>query len=139
MDKSNTLRTLKKYTMVIALIVVLIFFACTTGGKILFPQNITNLLSQNAYVFVLGVGMLLCILTGGNVDLAVGSVLCFAAAVGSTLMSKGVSPFISVVVMLLVGLLVGIWQGFWIAYIKVPPFMATLWYVCLQGTVKRCP
>ncbi|MCR5234332.1 MAG: sugar ABC transporter permease [Lachnospiraceae bacterium] len=126
MDKSNTLRTLKKYTMVIALVVVLIFFACTTGGKILFPQNITNLLSQNAYVFVLGVGMLLCILTGGNIDLAVGSVLCFAAAVGSTLMNKGVSPFISVIVMLLFGLLVGIWQGFWIAYIKVPPFMATL-------------
>ncbi len=70
--------------------------------------------------------MLLCILTGGNIDLAVGSVLCFAAAVGSTLMDKGVSPVIGVIVMILFGLLVGIWQGFWIAYIKVPPFIATL-------------
>ena len=70
--------------------------------------------------------MLLCILTGGNIDLAVGSVLCFAAAAGSTLMNKGASPVVGVLVMILVGLLVGIWQGFWIAYIKVPPFIATL-------------
>ena len=126
MDKTNVLMTLKKYTMVIALVLVIILFAIGTKGSILLPQNITNLLSQNAYVFVLGVGMLLCILTGGNIDLAVGSVLCFAAAVGSTLMDKGVSPVIGVIVMILFGLLVGIWQGFWIAYIKVPPFIATL-------------
>ena len=126
MEKSSVALTLKKYTMVIALVVVFIIFAVATQGKILFPQNITNLLSQNTYVFVLGVGMLLCILTGGNIDLAVGSVLCFAAAVGSSMMNKGVSPVVGVLVMILVGLLVGIWQGFWIAYIKVPPFIATL-------------
>ena len=67
--------TLKKYTMVIALVAVFLIFTASTGGKILYPQNITNLLSQNTYVFVLGVGMLLCILTGGNIDLSVGSVL----------------------------------------------------------------
>ena len=126
MEKSSISMTLKKYTMVIALVAVFILFAIGTKGSILLPQNITNLLSQNTYAFVLGVGMLLCILTGGNIDLAVGSVLCFAAAVGSFLMNKGVSAFVSVVVMVLVGLLVGIWQGFWIAYIKVPPFIATL-------------
>ena len=126
MEKSSIALTLKKYTMVIALVVVFIIFAVATGGKIVYPQNITNLLSQNTYVFVLGVGMLLCILTGGNIDLAVGSVLCFAAAVGSSMMNKGISPVIGVLVMILVGLLVGIWQGFWIAYIKVPPFIATL-------------
>ncbi len=126
MEKSSISMTLKKYTMVIALVAVFILFAIGTKGSILLPQNITNLLSQNTYAFVLGVGMLLCILTGGNIDLAVGSVLCFAAAVGSYLMNKGVSAVVSVIVMVLVGLLVGIWQGFWIAYIKVPPFIATL-------------
>ena len=60
---------LKKYTMVIALILVLIFFQIGTGGKILFAQNVNSLISQNAYVFVLATGMLLCILTGGNIDL----------------------------------------------------------------------
>ena len=102
MDKTNITMTLKKYTMTIALVVVIIFFSIMTKGSILLPQNINNLFSQNAYVFVLAVGMLLCILTGGNIDLAVGSVLCFAAAVGSTMMNKGVSPVIGVLVMILV-------------------------------------
>ncbi len=77
---------LKKYTMVIALVVVALFFQHQTGGSILLPQNINNLISQNAYVFVLAAGMLLCILTGGNIDLACGSVVCFVGGIGAVLM-----------------------------------------------------
>ncbi len=117
---------LKKYTMVIALIAVMIFFQITTGGNILLPQNINNLISQNAYVFVLAAGMLLCILTGGNIDLACGSVICFVGGIGAVLMDKNINVWVAVIVMLVGGLLVGAWQGFWIAYVKVPPFIATL-------------
>ncbi len=117
---------LKKYTMVFALIAVVIFFYANTGGKILLPQNINNLISQNAYVFVLAAGMLLCILTGGNIDLAVGSVVCFVGGIGAVIMDKDINIWVAVAVMLIGGLLVGAWQGFWIAYVKVPPFIATL-------------
>ena len=117
---------LKKYTMVIALIVVMIFFQVKTGGNILLPQNINNLISQNAYVFVLAAGMLLCILTGGNIDLSVGSVVCFVGGIGAVMMSKGMNVWFAVLVMLFVGVLVGAWQAFWVAYINVPPFIATL-------------
>ena len=55
----------KKYTMILVLILVTAFFAWQTEGKILLPQNINNLIAQNAYVFVLATGMLLCILTLG--------------------------------------------------------------------------
>lgn len=117
---------LKKYTMVIALILVLIFFQIGTGGKILFAQNVNSLISQNAYVFVLATGMLLCILTGGNIDLSVGSVVCFTGGIGAVLMANGTNMVLAVIVMLVIGLLVGMFQGFWIAYVKVPPFIATL-------------
>ena len=116
----------QKYTMVIALVVVVIFFAIATGGGSLKPGSINNLISQNGYVFVLASGMLLCILTGGNIDLSVGSVVCFSAAVGCVLMDKGVNMWIVVLVMLAIGLLIGIFQGFWIAKIRVPAFIATL-------------
>ena len=116
----------KKYFMVFALVVVIIIFQAATGGKMLLPQNVNNLISQNAYVFVLAAGMLLCILTGGNIDLAVGSVVCFIGAIGAVMMDKDISMIFAVVVMLIGGLLVGAWQGFWIAYLKVPPFIATL-------------
>ena len=117
---------LKKYTMVFALVLVTIFFYWQTSGKILLPQNINNLISQNAYVFVLSAGMLLCILTGGNIDLAVGSVVCFVGGIGAVMMDKNLNVWFAVTVMIIGGLLVGAWQGFWIAYIKVPPFIATL-------------
>ena len=116
----------KKYTMVLALVVVAVFFSFTTGGRILYPQNINNLISQNGYVFVLASGMLLCILTGGNIDLAVGSVVCFTGAIGAVLMANGVNLGIAVLVMLLVGLAIGAFQGFWIAKVYVPAFIATL-------------
>ena len=100
---------LKKYMMLIALVAVVIFFNTATGGKALFAQNITNLIAQNAYVFVLATGMLLCILTGGNIDLAVGSVVCFAGGVGAIMMDKSIPWPVAVIVMLVMGLLIGMW------------------------------
>ncbi len=126
MEKVSVSTILRKYTMIIALVLVVIFFQIMTEGKILFPQNVNNLISQNAYVFVLATGMLLCILTGGNIDLSVGSVVCFAGGVGAAMMDKNVNIWAAVLTMLIIGLLVGMWQGFWIAYVKVPPFIATL-------------
>ena len=70
--------------------------------------------------------MLLCILTGGNIDLSVGSIVCFVGGIGAVMMSNGNNMILAVIVMLVIGLLVGMFQGFWIAYIKVPPFIATL-------------
>lgn len=122
----NIKDVLKKYTMVFALVAVIIFFQISTGGMMLLPQNVNNLISQNAYVFVLAAGMLLCILTGGNIDLACGSVVCFIGGIGAVMMDKDINMIFAVIVMLVGGLLVGAWQGFWIAYLKVPPFIATL-------------
>ncbi len=126
MKSGGVVGFIKKNTMVIALVLVVIFFSVGTQGKILYAQNINNLISQNGYVFVLAAGMLLCILTGGNIDLAVGSVVCFTGAIGAVMMSKNMPALLAVLVMLLVGLAIGMFQGFWIAWISVPPFIATL-------------
>ena len=126
MTSSKVFAFLKKNMMLIALVIVVIFFNYQTDGRALYAQNITNLIAQNAYVFVLATGMLLCILTGGNIDLAVGSVVCFAGGVGAIMMDKNIPWPVAVVSMLIMGLLIGMWQGFWIAFVKVPPFIATL-------------
>ena len=127
MDKAKLMSGVKKYTMIIVLILVTLFFTWQTGGKILLPQNVSNLISQNAYVFVLASGMLLCILTGGNIDLSVGSVVCFVGAVGATLMENSKwNPIAATIMMLVVGIAIGAWQAFWIAYVHVPPFIVTL-------------
>ena len=123
MNKKKVMQFVQKYTMVLVLVLVSLFFAVQTNGKILLPQNINNLFAQNAYVFVLATGMLLCILTGGNIDLSVGSVVCF---IGAVMMSKGANMWVAVLAMLVIGLAIGAWQAFWIAYVKVPPFITTL-------------
>ena len=122
----NTKKLLKKYTMTIALVVVFAMFAIFTNGKILLAQNISNLLLQNAYVLVMACGMLLCILTGGNVDLSVGSTLCLVGAISAQFMSAGLNPILTIILCLLIALLIGVWQGFLIGYVHIPPFICTL-------------
>lgn len=125
MDKLKGI--LKNNTMLIALIVVTAFFTIQTSGTLLVPQNVTNLIAQNGYVVVLAVGMLMCILTGGNIDLSVGSVVALVGALSGTLIvNKGLNIGVSIIICLVVGILIGIWQGFWIAYIRIPAFIVTL-------------
>lgn len=118
---------IRQYVMVIALIVVIILFQILTKGVLLKPLNISNLISQNAYILILAIGMLLCILTGGNVDLSVGSVAGFVGAISATMMLKMNVPVLpTIIVSIILGLIIGCWQGFWIAYVGVPAFIATL-------------
>lgn len=125
--RSTILSGLRQYSMLIALLVVMIIFQFTTNGILLVPQNVSNLILQNAYVVVLAVGMLLCILTGGNIDLSVGSVVGLIGAVAGTLIiEKKMHPVLGIAIALLVGIIIGMWHGMWIAYVKIPPFIVTL-------------
>ena len=127
MNNDSVLGFIKKNTMIIVLIAVVAFFAWQTKGAILMPMNVSNLISQNAYVFVLATGMLLCILTGGNIDLSVGSVVCFVGAVGAVLMiNMNVPVWAAILIMIVIGTAIGAFQGFWIAFVRIPPFIVTL-------------
>ena len=92
-----------------------------------------------AYVFILATGMLFCILTGGNIDLSVGSVVCFVAAVGGKMMVlNSMNPYLTMIVMLLVGIAIGAWQGFWIAYVRIPPvYCYSGRYACFSWPFQR--
>lgn len=127
MSSSKVKEILKDNTMLIALLVITIIFAISTNGVLLLPQNISNLIAQNGYVVILAIGMLMCILTGGNVDLSVGSVVALIGALAGKLMvTTGLNIYLSIIICLIVGLVIGAWQGFWIAYIRIPAFIATL-------------
>lgn len=133
----NANKFVKKYTMVLALLVVFVFFTYLTGGRLLLAQNISNLLLQNAYVLIMACGMLLCILTGGNVDLSVGSTLCLSAALSAKLLSVGTNPFFAILLSLAVACIIGVWQGWLIGYVHIPPFICTLAGMFLFRGVAR--
>ncbi len=118
---------LKQYMMLLTLLAILLFFQVLTNGVLLKPMNVSNLVFQNAYVVILAVGMLLCILTGGNIDLSVGSVVAvIGACAGTFIISWQWNPHLSILLCLLIGIAIGMWQGFWIAYMRIPAFIVTL-------------
>lgn len=117
---------LKSYVMLLVLVVIVLLFQAITGGTLLTSTNVFNLINQNAYIMILAIGMLLCILTGGNVDLSVGSVIGFSGATMATMMQNGINPYLALLAGLAIGIFVGAWNGFWIAYIKIPPFITTM-------------
>ncbi len=130
-DTQNLKKTLKGNTMIFILLAVMLFFdiliRAMNKGSLFAPDNITNLINQNAWVVILATGMLLCILTGGNIDLSVGSVICLVGAVAGILIVNLGWPVIpSIIICLIVGTAIGAWHGFFIAYIHIPPFICTL-------------
>ncbi|ADY13793.1 multiple monosaccharide ABC transporter permease [Sphaerochaeta globosa] len=123
--------TVKKNSMLIVLLATMLLFqvliSSSGRGSLFAPSNISNLISQNSYVVILASGMLLCILTGGNIDLSVGSVVALVGALAGTLVvNLHWNIYVSIIICLLTGLAIGAWQGFWIAYVRIPPFITTL-------------
>ena len=96
MDKKSISASLKKNAMLIVLVLVYLFFWALTQGSIFNPSSFTELINQNAYVYILGCGMLMCMLTGGNIDLSCGAFVCLLGAIGGVFMVvKGMSTGLS--------------------------------------------
>lgn len=118
---------IRQYSMLIALVVIMAFFQIMTKGILLLPMNVANLVLQNSYVLILAIGMTLCILTGGNIDLSVGSMCAFIGAiVGTLIINFKMDVWLAIPVAILIGAVIGVWQGFWIAYVRIPSFIVTL-------------
>ena len=117
---------LRQYTMVFALIALLLAFNVWSGGRMLTSSNFQNLLSGNAYVLILAIGMVMVIVIG-QIDLSVGSV---AGVVGmSAALSArdlGFTWWMAMLAGLLIGAVIGAWQGFWLAKLGIPGFITTL-------------
>jgi len=135
MKMNNTLEILRKHTMKIVLVLIVIFFSVMTKGQMFAASSFQALIAQNAYVFVLATGMLMCMLTGGNIDLSVGSFVCFVGAIGGIMMVRGgMSVPVAMLLMIGAGVIYGIVEGFLIAYINIPPWIATLaGYLAFRG------
>jgi putative multiple sugar transport system permease protein len=102
------------------------FFQVATGGILLKPVNLTNLILQNSYIVIMAVGMLLVIVCG-HIDLSVGSVLGFIGALAAVMIVNWEIPWlIAAILCLAAGAAIGAAQGFWVAYFRIPSFIVTL-------------
>ncbi|MCL2355612.1 MAG: sugar ABC transporter permease [Defluviitaleaceae bacterium] len=119
----------EKYALLLVLLfTMLVFQILLPDGVSLFsPHNLNNLIVQNSFVVILAIGMMMCIASGGHIDLAVGSIVIFVGAfAGIFIVNMGINPYLAILLCLGIGILIGSWQGFWIAYIGIPSFIVTL-------------
>jgi len=111
---------------VFAFVAIVVLFTIVTGGTLLAPNNVSNLVLQYSYILILAIGMLFVIVVG-HIDLSVGSVMALVGAVSATLVIKQSMPWwVGVLAGLAVGIVIGIWHGFWVAYVGIPGFIVTL-------------
>ena len=126
---------LQTYAILVALVIIWIFFYWRTDGAFLAPQNFSNLFRQMTVTSFLAIGMVLIIVTG-SIDLSVGKLAGFASVMAAytqaTIWPKVIpgqellAAILSIGVGIGVGLLWEAGQGAIIAYLRVPSFIVTL-------------
>jgi len=117
---------IREYGLLVALVVIMLFFQFVTSGVLFKPVNITNLVLQNSFIVIMALGMLL-IIVAGHIDLSVGSIVAFIGAISAIMLVKWGLPAIGVIpACLIVGGIMGAAQGYWVAYQKIPSFIVTL-------------
>jgi putative multiple sugar transport system permease protein len=117
---------IREYGLLVALVVIMLFFQFVTDGVLFRPINITNLVLQNSFIVIMALGMLL-IIVAGHIDLSVGSIVAFIGAISAIMLVRwGLHPVVVIPACLIVGGIMGAAQGYWVAYQKIPAFIVTL-------------
>lgn len=117
---------IRDYGLLAALVVVVLLFEWGTGGRLLAPGNVNNLIMQNAYVVILAIGMIMVIIAG-HIDLSVGSgVAMVGGFVAVAIMDWKIPWPLAVLMALILGAVMGAWQGYWVAFVGIPGFITTL-------------
>ena len=127
---SSLTNNLRDYGLVLALILIMVFFQFATNGTMFKPLNLSNLVQQNSFIIVMALGMLL-VIVAGHIDLSVGSVAGFSGALAAMMMviwplGFASNPLVASIICLAVGGAIGAAQGYWIAYHRIPSFIVTL-------------
>ncbi|NTF40780.1 ABC transporter permease [Rhizobium rhizogenes] len=110
----------------IVLVLAIIIFGITIGGKFFSAYTLTLILQQIAIVGILGAAQTLVILTAG-IDLSIGVIMVISSVVmGNVAVTYGLPTPIAIVAGMIVGGLCGLLNGFLVANMKLPPFIVTL-------------
>jgi len=109
-----------------AVLAILVIFCAVQFPFVLSSRVVGNLLTDNAFLGLLAVGMTVVIISGG-IDLSVGSVLAFVGVLLAVLTTRlNVDPLLAFGIALAIGTAFGAAQGAAVHLLGAPPFIVTL-------------
>ncbi len=122
---------------VIIIMVILVIYTGITSNNFLTINNFNNILLNMSSRLVIALGIAGCVITAGC-DLSAGRLIGFGACIAGTLLQRidysgkffeGMEPvnlFLAILIVMAICGVCGMVTGFFIAYLNVPPFIATL-------------
>lgn len=125
MFKKIDFSELKKYTILLVLLVLIVLFAFSSP-YFLTVRNIVNIVTQNTYFIIAAIGLSF-VMIGGGIDLSVGYQMSLVGVVTAMLMVQYNLPvWLCILIGLALGTALGTLNGLIIANIKVFPLIVTL-------------
>ncbi len=138
MTKPSFLKGLDAAQYVVYVGFLLIFAAFAIVLKddgFLTTNNLVNIVQQTAPITIMAIGMVF-VLTAGEIDLSIGSVVAIAALVAAVVMRTMPWP-VGVAAGLCAGAVIGLVNGALVAYVRLPSFLVTLATMGLLAGVGR--
>jgi len=89
------------------------------------PRNLTNILLESSVTAIITIGMTFVIIAK-EIDLSVGSILCFCGMVYASLSVTGVNVVLGFIIVLGVGFIIGAINGVATVWLRIPSFIVTL-------------
>lgn len=117
--------SLAKLAPIIGLVLVIIFFSITTGGKLLSVTNLQNMTSQMIVTALVSVGAVF-VFGVGNFDMSMGGCVLLSAVLGAMAAVKTGSLVVTLLVCIGVAVVVALMKGIFSSYVTVPFFIFTI-------------
>lgn len=123
--KKMDIEFIRKYGILLVLVAMWVLLAAVSP-TFRTTTNVVNILRQVSVNGIIAIGMTFVIMTGG-IDLTVGSLVAVAGVIsGSILMINPNNVIFAVAAGIVTCALFGAMNGFFVAYMNIPPFVATL-------------
>lgn len=129
-------RSFGQLSVLLALIVIALYFQISSQGIFLGPRNLTNLVLQITTTGTLGLGAVMVLLIG-EIDLTLGVASYTCASIAAILsVQHGWSAPFAILAALATGAIIGLINGIFVAILRVPSFIVTLaGLLAYQGVV----
>ena len=113
-------------TITICIFIVMYLAAMSfLQGGFLHPQQIFDMLNDNASLIIVSCGLTI-VMIGGGIDISVGAVTSLVVMACVLYLNKGGNIFVSVLLAIGIGLAFGVVQGALISFLEIQPFIVTL-------------